>query len=76
MKRLTIETATRGTIIQDDNDNDLYLILKHKKDKKALVCLDKKFNIVSIGTDWINHYYIYDTIDMDIFTNQILGIDL
>ena len=70
MQKLTLNTASRGTIIQDEYDNEVYLIFEHCKKKKTIRCLNRKFNEVSIGTDWIDHYYIYDTIDMDSFVKR------
>lgn len=71
MQKLTIDTAIRGTIIQDEADNELYLILEHIKERKSLKCLDRKFNEVMLGTDWIDSYYIYDNIDMDSFVKMV-----
>ncbi len=64
MERLTLETARRGTVIQDGENNELYLILKCDTDKNYLQCLDKTFQSIDLGLDWINNYYIYDRIDM------------
>lgn len=71
MVKLTNDTAVRGTIIQDEVDGKLYLILEHSKERKFLRCLDEKFDEVRIGTDWINNYYVNGTIDMDVFVKMI-----
>lgn len=65
MKTLTLETATRGTIIIDKCSNKRYLIFYHDREKRTLHCLAEDFNVAYLGTDWIDSYLIKEKIDID-----------
>ena len=65
MDTLTLETATRGTIIIGKCSNERYLIFYHDREKKSLHCLAKDFNVAYLGTDWIDSYLIEEKIDID-----------
>lgn len=65
MKTLTLKTAIRGTIIEDKMTYKRYLIFYHDKETRSLHCLTEDFAVVSLGTDWVDCYYIKGKIDID-----------
>lgn len=73
MKTLTLETATRGTIIIDKCSNKRYLIFYHDKEKRTLHCLAEDFNVAYLGTDWIDSYLIKEKIDIDRLLTDMAG---
>lgn len=73
MKTLTLETATRGTIIIDKCSNERYLIFYHDREKRLLHCLAEDFNVEYLGTDWIDSYLIEEKIDIDRLLTDMAG---
>lgn len=73
MDTLTLETATRGTIIIDKCSNERYLIFYHDREKKSLHCLADDFNVAYLGTDWIDSYLIEEKIDIDRLLAEMKG---
>lgn len=73
MDTLTLETATRGTIIVGKSSNERYLIFYHDREKKSLHCLAEDFNVAYLGTDWIDSYLIEEKIDIDRLLTDMAG---
>ena len=73
MDTLTLETATRGTIIVGKSSNERYLIFYHDREKKSLHCLTEYFDVAYLGTDWIDSYLIEEKIDIDRLLTDMAG---
>lgn len=74
MRTLTLKTAIRGMIIIDKMSYKKYLIFYHDRETRSLHCLSEDFDVVSLGTDWIDCYWIKEKIDIDRLLTNMNGI--
>lgn len=61
---MTREELKVGQIICDEQDN-CYLVYRINNSKNSATCLDNRFNITSLGLDFLHYFYVDDEIDMD-----------
>ena len=61
-----------GDIIRDDNDNR-YLIVRVCPDRGCLEVMDGHFDKMSIGFNYIDQYYYYESTDINFYKNWFSG---
>lgn len=69
---MTREELKIGQILHDEKENG-YLVYRINNNRNSATCLDNRFNITSIGLDFLQYFHVNEEIDLDLLISELRG---
>lgn len=69
---MTREELKVGQILHDEKEN-CYLVYSINNSRNSATCLNNRFNITSIGLDFLQYFHVDEEIDLDLLISELRG---